>query len=435
MNQHSATHVLPRTLLERHLQAHLHQLLLEEPVLILTGARAVGKSVLVKVIAQANGVPLIDLDDLATRNAVRADPSLFVAPETLVCIDEFQHVLSLLDAIKAELNRELRPGRYLLTGSTRYFSLPAASQALTGRAHIINLWPLSQGEIRGHEEHFLDRLMADPQGLVTAQESTTSRSDYESMVLAGGYPLALQRPRGELRRRWFRDYVNLVVMRDVLEIRKVRQRAVVPEVLRRLASQTGQVLNLTNLGQSIGVEQSTVNDYVQLLESVFLVHRLEAYGRTLSSRVQHAPKIHLVDSGLAAFLLGVTHERLAQRDPATLTEFGHLLETFTVNDILKQAGWSQIAVRFSHFRFRERPEDSDGESEVDIVCETDDGRVVGIEVKASSIVSGKDFKALRVLRDKLREQFIGGIVLSLGSRSYTVEDRLHVIPLDRLWVA
>jgi len=414
------------SIVTRHLEAVVAERLTEEPVVVLNGARTVGKSTLLQGCARDHGVDVLDLDDLAARQAVEADPALFVNSAELVCIDEFQHVLPVLDAIKAQLNRELRPGRYLLTGSTRYSTLPAASQSLTGRAHVVTVWPLSQGELRGQRETFLDVLVSDPARLATPAVSSTSRQDYEQMILTGGFPIALARKTAESRRRWFRDFLDMVVERDVLEIRKVRQRDVLPEILRRLAAQTAQLLNPAAVARTIELDKSTVNDFVRLLESVFLVHRLGAFGRTLSSRANHSPKVHLVDSGLAAYLLGITDSRLAARATATLTEFGHIIETFAVNEVLKQAGWAQSPVTFSHFRTK------DGQ-ELDLVCETEDGRIAGVEVKAASRVENNDFRGLRLLRDKLGSDFVGGVVLYLGPRSYTREDRLHVLPLDRLW--
>jgi uncharacterized protein len=413
-------------LVARNLEAVVVRRLAEEPVVVLNGARSVGKSTLLRGCARARGVHVIDLDDPPTRQAIAADPTLAASGPPPVCIDEFQHVLPVLDAIKARLNQSLHPGQYLLTGSTRYAMLPAASQSLTGRAHVMTVWPLSQGELRGLRETFLDALMTDPAGLVGPVPSTTAREDYERMVLAGGFPLALARPTEEARRRWFRDFVDLVITRDALEIRRIRQRSALPRVLRRLAAQTAQVLNISSVARDVGMDQSVASDFVGLLEAVFLVHRLDGYGRTLSSIVRRSPKVHLVDSGLGAHLLGVTEGKLAARDPAALSEFGHLVETFAVDEILKQAAWSSLPLAFGHFRTKE-------DQEVDLVCEDDGGRVAAVEVKAASSPAEKDFSGLRLLRDKLGPAFLGGVVLHLGPRAYTREDRLHAVPLDRIW--
>jgi predicted AAA+ superfamily ATPase len=371
---------------------------------------------------------VLDLDDLETRRAVHADPGLFVSADRPrpVCVDEFQHELGVLDAIKAELNRDLRPGRYLLTGSTRYSTLPGASQSLTGRAHVMTMWPLSQGELAGRRERALELLMADPTRLVSGSPSATQRGQYERTVLAGGFPLALARPAGPGRDRWFRDFVDMVVQRDVLEIRKVRQRQIMPRILRHLAAQTGQVLNAASVANSLQLDARLVGDLIGLLEAVFLVHRLPAFGRTLNSRMGRAPKVHLVDSGLAGYLLGVTEAKLDTRAPATLTEFGHVVETFTVNELIKQAGWTGELAELTHFRTR------DGH-EVDLVIENRQGHISGVEVKAAATVTDHDFRGLRLLRDRLGRDFLGGVLINLGRRAYTYEDRLHVIPLDRLW--
>lgn len=415
-------------LISRHLEPVLNELLHDEPVIVLTGARTVGKSTMLTSCADLAGVRILDLDDLETRQAVAADPSLFVTADrpAPVCIDEFQHVPQLLDAIKAELNRDLRPGRYLLTGSTSYESLPAAAQSLTGRAHVMALWPLSQGELTGIREGGLDALITDPAALVSGTPSTTTRTDYEHKVLAGGLPLALAREPGRSRDRWFRDFVNLVVERDVMEIRKVRQRQILPRVLQRLAGQTGQVINIANTADAVGLDATTVKNYLGLLEAVFLLHRLEPFTRSATHRAVRSAKIHAVDTGLAAYLVGLTEQKLSARIPAALTQFGHLVETFAVNELIKQAGWARQDVEFSHFRTRDQ-------QEVDLVIETTAGSVAAVEVKASGTVTDQDFAGMRLLRDKLGSSFVGGAVVNLGQRSYTYEDRLHVIPLERLW--
>jgi uncharacterized protein len=420
--------VAERRLITRHLQSVLAELLADEPVVVLTGARTVGKSTLLAACADVRGVQVLDLDDLPTRRAVAADPELFVAADrpSPVCIDEFQHVPQLLDAIKAELNKDLQAGRFLLTGSTRYGSIPAAGQSLTGRAHVVTMWPLSQGEVAGSEGNALDVLVSDPAALVSSAPTASTRADYERIVLAGGFPLALAREEGRARDRWFRDFVTLVVERDVMEIRKVRQRQVLPQVLRRLAEQTGQVVNVANIASDVGLDATTVKDYLGLLEAVFLIHRLEPFSRSAATRAIRSAKVHAVDTGLAASLIGLTEQKLSGRQPTALTQFGHLVETFAVNELMKQAGWARQEVGFSHFRTRDH-------QEVDLVIETASGSVAAIEVKASGTVTDRDFAGLRLLRDRLGDAFVGGAIVNLGQRSYTHEDRLHVLPLERLW--
>ena len=202
-----------------------------------------------------------------------------------------------------------------------------------------------------------------------------------------------------------------------MQISRVRQRAELPRLLGRLAAQTGQVLSIAKAARDVGLTPSTAEDYVRLLEAVFLVHRLPAWGTTLRS---------VVDSGLATRLLRVSAETLASPRPTSMTEFGHLLESFCVAEVLKQCSWSDRSVLTGHWPTH------DGQ-EVDLVLERDDGAVAGVEVKAGSRITPSDLKGLRALRDRLGSSFIGGVVLSTGTRSYTADTDLYVLPVDRLW--
>ena len=272
----------------------------EEPVVILTGPRTVGKSTLLAALAAEFDRPVLDLDRPDARAAAASDPGFIVSGPGPVLIDEFQHVPEILDAIKAELNTDTRPGRYVLTGSTRYSVLPQAAQSLTGRAHVINVLPLSQGELHGHRESFIDRLWTDPARL--PEIPSVTRDEYVDRILAGGFPMILQRLTTRARTSWFADYVNLVVMRDVLDIARVRQREALPRLLRQFAAQTGQMLNISKAGQAVGLESSTANRYATLLEAAFMIQRLPAWGTTLGKRIAAYPKVHVIDSGLAGWL-------------------------------------------------------------------------------------------------------------------------------------
>jgi len=398
----------------------------EEPVLLLQGPRSVGKSTLLRRLAAESGARILDLDDVATREAVASDPATFVAGPEPVCIDEYQQVPLVLDAIKAELNRDGRPGRFVLTGSARHESLPAAAQALTGRLHRLPVYPLSQGEIVRADERFLGRLFAGDAGGMAGRTSSTSREEYVERIVAGGFPIPLSRATAAGRYRWFDDYVRLTVERDVRELARVEQAAVLPKLLERLAGQTGQVLNLSRAAQALQVGERTADNYLRLLEAVFLVHRLPAWGTTLSSRTASRPKIHVVDSGVAARLLRLTPDKLARRDPSALTELGHLLETFVVAELMKQASWQDGVAGLGHWRTR------DGD-EVDLVVERDDGGVVAVEVKASQRVDPREISPLRKLRDAVGAAFIAGVVLHIGAQSYTPEADLHVISVDQMW--
>jgi predicted AAA+ superfamily ATPase len=218
-------------------------------------------------------VRVVDFDDLATRDAVASDPALFVSGPGPVCIDEYQHVPQLLDAIQAELNRDARPGRFVITGSARHDALPATAHSLTERLHRMTVYPFSQGAI-------------------TATRLSVSK---------------LTRP-----------------------------------------------------------------------------------------------------------------------DATSLQQFNHLLETFVVLEILKQASWLEGIAGTGHWRTH------DG-IEVDLVLEFDDGRILAIEVKAGTRIGRRDLNGLRTLRDELGSRFVAGVALHTGECSYSPEDRIYVLPVDHLW--
>ncbi len=419
-----ADRVADRDLVRRLEQVVVDRLALS-PVVVLHGARTVGKSTLLRRLATRLDGHVVDLDERSARAIAAADPSLYTSADRLVLIDEYQRVPELLDAIKAELNRALRPGRFVVTGSTNYSTIPRAPQSLTGRAEVLTVWPFTQGEMDSRHETFTETLLADPTRFRGAS-SQTSRADYAQRVLAGGMPVASRQPSEPARRRWFQAYLDLVVQRDVLDIRHIRQREALPRLLRALVSQTGQLLNVAQAAERAGLSRAVGLDYMQLLEAVFLVHRLSAWGRTLSSRVNATPKLHVVDSGVGGWLLGISSARLDRRDPTALQQYGHLLESFAVHEILKQVGWLDELPQAGHYRTK------DG-LEVDLVLELFDGRVAGVEVKAGTQVRAQDCRGLATLRDRLGSSFIGGVVLYTGELAYQLADRLYAVPIDQLW--
>ena len=178
--------------------------------------------------------------------------------------------------------------------------------------------------------------------------------------------------------------------------------------------------------RAAGLEPRTAETYTKLLEDLFLVRRLGAWGRTLRARTAAAPKIHVLDSAVAARLGGLSPARLERLDPAALSEFGHLLETFVVGELLKQASWHSDIATTGHWRTH------DGH-EVDLVIEHHDGAVTAFEVKSTTRVTSRDARGLRALRDTLGDAFNMGFVLHTGELTYRLDDRIIVTPIDQLW--
>lgn len=217
----------------------------------------------------------------------------------------------------------------------------------------------------------------------TRRSSQTTRAEYIERITAGGLPAALRRAPGSTRARWFDDYLRLTLERDVRHLSRLEQGAVLPRLLERLAGQTGQVLNIAKAAAPLQIKERTADNYVQLLEAVFLLHRLPAWDTTLTSRSAARPKVHMVDSGVAARLLRLTPKKLNRREPSALTELGHLVETFVVGELMKQASWLDGIAGVGHWRTRD-------DDEVDLVIEHEDGAVLAFEVKAAQRVLDRD---------------------------------------------
>jgi len=383
----------------------------------------VGKSTLVQdVIADRDGANYVTLDDLTVLGAARADPAGFLSGlgAGTVAIDEVQRAPELLLAIKASVDRDRRPGRFVLTGSTNVLALPTISDALTGRIEVLRLRPLSQGELSGAVEDFIGRCFA-PAPLF--RPTPISRNDLVERIVAGGYPEAIQRS-GDRRSAWFEAYLTTIVQRDVRDISRVEDLAALPRLLTMLATRAAGLLNLADVSRSLGMALSTVNRYLAILEAIMLVEPVPAWSANLGRRLVRAPKVGIVDSGLIAHLQGMTAERL-RSDPDRI---GSLLEAFVVEEIRRQSTWLAMAPALFHYR------DGSG-NEVDTVLEQRDGRIVGIEVKASATVTRGDTKGLRALQSLTGDRFVRGIVLYAGAEVVPLGDGLMAVPIPNLWAA
>lgn len=367
---------------------------------------------------------MVDLDDPAVRRLATADPTAFVngLPEPIV-IDEFQRVPELLSAIKAELNRDRRPGRFVLAGSARHDAVPELADYLTGRVELLRLWPFAVAELEPAGRSVVDRMFGaePPRRRVAAMD----RRSLVSAVLRGGYPIAVGLAP-EQRARWFANLAALVVERVSDDVTQIRHSGVLARFLRLAAASTAQTRNAAELGREVGLGRDQAGAYLRLLELVYLTIELPAWSANLVSRESKRPKLHMVDSGLAAHLQGVTVDQLAPTDPVGAAKFGPLLETFVITEVIKQLGWSSVSARPYHFRTAQGVE-------VDLVLEADDGQVVAIEVKAGSALTSASSRGLQHLRDQLGDRFVAGWVLNTGPQAQRIGDRLAVAPVDELW--
>lgn len=405
----------------RRLAEPLIEALADTPVVVVAGPRQAGKSTLAaRVVAEARGTWL-SLDEAAVLDAARTDPVGFVhGRRGLIGIDEAQRVPELLLAIKAEVDADRRPGRFLLTGSTRLLGSPRLADSLAGRMEALTLWPFTQLELDGGsgEPGLIDAAFGDVIAELTPLP--VSRSDVMERAGAGGFLPALDRT-GRRRTAWFDSYVAGVIDREVRALTDATYLRELPRLLRLCAARTAGELNVTDLARDLGLSRPTTDSYLAHLEAVFLIQTVPAWSTNLTARIVRRPKLSLTDTGLAARLLG---GRL-RRDPELA---GRLLETFVVEELRAQAEWSQTRPSLFHFR------DRDG-AEVDLILESGDGRIVGVEVKAGATVRAEDLGGLRLLEQRLGVDFAAGLVLCTAPEPRHLGGRLWMLPVSALWSA
>ena len=408
--------------LPRHAEAAVNAALEDTRVVLVNGARQSGKSTLARLVAKGRDAEWRDLDTALTRQAALEDPDGFVDQPGPMVIDEVQRVPDLLLSIKAQVDSDPTPGRFLLTGSARVLGLRSLPDTLVGRMETVELWPFSQGEIDRAPDGFIDAVFT--QGDQLRHNSTVSRAEYAERLVRGGFPEAVARTNDRRRRSFFNSYVGDLIARDVQQLSEIERTTEMRALVQMLAARSGQLLSVATLSNELGLGATTVKKYVALLEEVFLVKRVPAWSRNISSRATTTPKLAFVDSGIAAHQIGADARSILR----PTGQFGPLLEGFVLMELARQLTWCEEEVSLFHYRTRDQVE-------VDAVLENRRGDVVGIEVKAASTIGSNDFRGLRHLAQRIGDDFRAGIVMHTGSQSLPFGPRMLAIPVSALWLA
>jgi predicted AAA+ superfamily ATPase len=408
------------TLLKRPLAAALRAALRDTPVVCLLGPRQSGKTTLARTLEP--GHAFVTFDDEAALSFARADPTGFVAAlPRRVILDEIQRVPELLRTIKLAVDRDRRPGRFVLTGSANLLLLPGLGDSLAGRMEVVQLHPLTAAEQARRPGKFLASLLAKRLAPAVAITAPEIAEELARRIVAGGFPEAVTRSAARAR-SWHREYLRTLLKRDVKDVARVRDATAVGRLLELLALRTAGLLNVSSLGNELGLRRETVEHYLEVCERLYLVRRLQPWHRNHTKRLIKTPKVHMVDSGLAATLAGLAAgDWNAQRG-----RFGHLLESFVVQQVIAQAGWTDPDLRFWHYRDKDQVE-------VDLVI-TRGSATWGVEVKAAATVTPADGHGLRRLAEQCGEHYQGGVLLHAGDGAFRLGSRGDVaMPLSRLW--
>ena len=405
---------LPRLIRDRVLES-----LADTPVVCLLGPRQVGKTTLAQRIDPERAY--LNLDDGTLLEAARQDPLGFVEglPER-VTLDEVQRAPELLLAIKSVVDRDRQPGRFLLTGSANLLLLPKAQDSLAGRMEVIYLHPLTEQEKRVSASTLLGALL---EGQLTPKmvADTTPLAPTAEVLCQGGYPEPNRRAPHRAR-QWYRQYLQAIVQRDVRDIAAIQDENGMLRLMELLAYRTACLLNVSNLSKELGMERATVAKYLGILERLFLIQQLPAWHRNHAKRLIKSPKLHLVDTGLAAAL-----GRLGPEQWLTEAErFGSLLESHVVEQLIAQASWVDQELHFSHYRDKDQVE-------VDLVIERGQ-ELWGVEVKRAASVQAKDAAGLARLADQAGKGFRGGMLLYTGRHCLKLQvPGCFAVPIGMLW--
>ncbi|MBD3895456.1 ATP-binding protein [Halomonas sp. ML-15] len=405
---------LPRLIRDRVLES-----LADTPVVCLLGPRQVGKTTLARRIEPER--TYLNLDDSTLLEAARQDPLGFVEslPERVI-LDEVQRAPELLLAIKSVVDRNRQPGRFLLTGSANLLLLPKAQDSLAGRMEVIYLHPLTEQEKRVSTSTLLATLVAGELAPKMVPD-TAPLAPTAEVLCQGGYPEPNRR-RPHRARQWYRQYLNAIVQRDVRDIAAIQDEDGMLRLIELLAYRTASLLNVSTLSKEQGMERATVVKYLGILERLFLVQQLPAWHRNQAKRLIKSPKLHLMDTGLAAAL-----GRLGPDQWLTKAErFGALMESHVVEQLMAQASWVDPELRFSHYRDKDQVE-------VDLVIERGQ-ELWGVKVKRAASVQAKDAAGLARLADQAGRGFRGGMLIYTGRHCLKLQvPGCYAVPVGMLW--
>lgn len=410
---------LSRALYPRFLAPRIEEALADTPVVLISGPRQSGKTTLARQLAGTRS--FLTLDHEPTLQAAIADPVGLVRSHDSLVIDEIQRAPRLLLAIKQAVDAGRRPGRFLLTGSANLITLPIVADSLAGRIENQILLPLSQAELVFEGSHPQDNwidLLFDGK----IPHPTSGGGDIVARVLRGGYPEAVSRATSRRRQTWARQYLDMIIHRDIRDIARLDKLQHLPHLLAVLAQVSGQLCNFSQLGGQVGLDHKTIGRYLAIFEQMYLMQRVPAWAGTPLGQLVKTPKLQFIDSGLLAAILEIGETSLADRR----SRFGPLLESFVFGELLKFCTWSDRRYAMSYYR------DKAGR-EVDFVIENARGEIIGIEVKAAATVGSGDFAGLRHLASLTGRRFCAGLILHDGDLTLPFGPGLWAVPLHTLW--
>ncbi|MCB0825590.1 MAG: ATP-binding protein [Armatimonadetes bacterium] len=394
-------------LVQRNIAPFLQDACADTPVVVVHGPRQCGKSTLVKDVLN---LEYVTLDDNLALDAALNTPGSFLGAYPNGCIiDEVQRAPQISRSIKAAVDKNRKPGMFVLTGSANVLVLPKLSDSLAGRMEVVPLWPFSVGERRGLREDFAAKAFNN-------EPLTSLEFDPEEDILKGGFPEPISRDSARRRSAWFEQYLKALIERDIRDLSDVEGLRQIPRLLRTLAESTYEVLNIAALSRATGVPASSLTRYLSLLEGVFLTRTFPAWTST-EARVAKTARVGFTDTGLLCHLQGISK-------PDRLTP--QIWLNWIAMELHKQSTWSDEPYEVSHFR-------SARQWSVPIVLAHRDGKIIGMDFIDRPLPEPNDFEGLEFLESIAEENFHHGYILHTGSEIQKFTKRLTGIPMTMLF--
>lgn len=387
-------------MLNRDLHPVLTRFAAQMPVLTIMGPRQSGKTTLVR--AAFSERPYVSLELPEERSFAISDPLGFLArfPEGAI-LDEVQRAPELLSYIQVDVDREDRPGRWILTGSQNLLLMEGVSQSLAGRTSLHTLLPFSLTELRGRPAPEVDGLEAE----VLDEAEQVPEPDPWHTLWTGLYPRI--HDKGLDPRAWLAAYYRTYVERDLRDVLRVMDIDSFERFVRLVAARTGQELNLSSLASDAGVSQTTASHWVSALRTSYLVTLLNPYHKNFNKRLRKRPKLHFLDTGLVCYLLDIRTPKMLRDHPLR----GAIFESFVVSELTKAFANRGEEAPLYHWR------DATGH-EIDVIIDMGD-RQIPLEVKSGMTVAADAFKGLAWWTAIPANPAVSGVLVHGGSASYS----------------
>lgn len=389
--------------------------------LLLTGARQVGKSTLIRHIFPDYG--RASFDDRLTRLQAREDPGLFFLnnPAPLF-IDEVQKEIGILEDIKLRVDASDQRGQFILSGSQKLELMKGMSESLAGRVSVSELPGLSLREING--VRFNRHFVPTESYLTEREQELVPYPDLWEIIHKGSYPELY-----DLDRDWqdyYSSYVATYLERDINELIS-SDSVTFTRFLTAAAARSGQILNYANIADDVGVSQPTIKNWISILERTGIITLLEPYSGSSLSRAIKSPKLYFRDTGLACYLTRWTSAEALKVSAAA----GSMFETFVVSEVLKSYANEGKDCRFQVFYYRGKDRGTSGDNEIDLIIE-EDGVLYPVEIKMSASPRAQMAAANTVL-DKVPDKKRGmGAILCLVDRKTYLRESLIALPVEYL---